>query len=53
MKVVPLRMEETAVEALDEAWGRHGYRIRVPFIRTALARLLREHGEEEAAAKVQ
>ena len=53
MKVVPLRMEETVVEALDEAWGRHGYKNRVAFIRAALARLLREYGEEEAASQVE
>jgi hypothetical protein len=53
MKVIPLRMEETVVEALDATWAKHGYKNRVAFIRTALANLLREHGEEEAAAKVE
>jgi hypothetical protein len=41
------------VEALDAAWARQGFKNRVAFIRTALAHLLREHGEEEAAAKVE
>ena len=49
MKVVPLRMEKSAVEALDEAWKRLGYTSRIGFIRAALGEKLVAEGEGEVA----
>jgi len=49
VKVLSVRLERAAVEALDAAWARHGFHNRLGFLRVALARLLREHGEDEAA----
>ena len=49
MKVVPLRMEKSVVEALDEAWKRLGFTSRIGFIRAALAEKLVVEGEGEVA----
>ena len=52
VKAVVIRLDEEALTALDEALRRQGYRTRVAFIRHALAHLLDDLGEREAAALV-
>ncbi|ACY15340.1 hypothetical protein [Haliangium ochraceum] len=52
-KILPLRMEAETVEALDDAWRRHGLRSRMDFFRHALGSYLTSLGEEEVAERVQ
>ena len=52
VKVLPLRMEAPAVEALDGAWERLGYPSRMAFLREAMSGLLAAKGEGEAAKLV-
>jgi hypothetical protein len=49
-KVLPLRMESTVVDKLDEAWRSRGIKNRMEFFRGALSHYLKELGAEEAAA---
>jgi hypothetical protein len=49
-KVLPLRMEATAVDKLDEAWRSRGIKNRMEFFRGALGHYLKHLGAEDAAA---
>jgi hypothetical protein len=49
-KVLPLRMEATVVDRLDEAWRSRGIKSRTEFFRGALGHDLRQLGAEEVAA---
>lgn len=51
-RVLPIRMEDPAVEALDAAWKRLGYKTRMAFIRDALGGLLEAKGEGVAAKAI-
>ncbi|ACY13577.1 hypothetical protein [Haliangium ochraceum] len=52
-KILPLRMEAETVEALDEAWRRHGLKSRMDFFRHALGSYLASLGEDDVAERVQ
>ncbi|ACY13608.1 hypothetical protein [Haliangium ochraceum] len=52
-KILPLRMEAETVEALDDAWRRHGLKSRMDFFRHALGSYLASLGEDEVAERVQ
>ncbi|ACY13352.1 hypothetical protein [Haliangium ochraceum] len=52
-KILPLRMEAETVDALDEAWRRHGLKSRMDFFRHALGSYLTSLGEDEVAERVQ
>jgi hypothetical protein len=49
-KVLPLRMETTVVDKLDEAWRSRGIKNRTEFFRGALGHYLKHLGAEKAAA---
>ena len=49
MMVLPLRMAEPDVEAIDAAWKRLGFKSRMAFIREAMGLVLEARGEGEAA----
>ena len=49
MMVLPLRMAEPDVEAIDGAWKRLGFKSRMAFIREAMGLALEARGEGEAA----
>jgi hypothetical protein len=49
-KVLPLRMEATVVDKLDEAWRSRGIKNRMEFFRGALCHYLKQLGAEDAAA---
>jgi hypothetical protein len=49
-KVLPMRMETTVVDKLDEAWRSRGIKSRMDFFRGALGHYLKHIGAEEAAA---
>lgn len=49
MMVLPLRMAEPDVEAIDGAWKRLGFKSRMAFIREAMGAMLEARGEGEAA----
>ena len=49
MMVLPLRMAEPDVEAIDAAWKRLGFKSRMAFIREAMGLALEARGEAEAA----
>ncbi len=49
-KVLPMRMETTVVDKLDEAWRSRGIKSRTEFFRGALGRYLRHLGADDAAA---
>jgi hypothetical protein len=49
-KVLPMRMETTVVDKLDEAWRSRGIKNRSEFFRGALGHSLKHIGAEEAAA---
>ena len=49
MMVLPLRMAEPDVEAIDAAWKRLGFKSRMAFIREAMGLALEARGEGEAA----
>ncbi|MGA7742754.1 MAG: ribbon-helix-helix domain-containing protein [Polyangia bacterium] len=49
-KVLPLRMESTVVDKLDEAWRARGIKNRMEFFRGALSHYLKHLGAEDAAA---
>ncbi len=48
-KVLPLRLPETTVQAIDKAWARQGLPSRMEFLRRALRSYMMELGEYEAA----
>jgi len=48
--VLPLRMEASVVDKLDEAWRSRGIRNRMEFFRGALGHYLKHLGAEDAAA---
>ncbi|ACY13222.1 hypothetical protein [Haliangium ochraceum] len=52
-KILPLRMEAETVDALDEAWRRHGLKSRMDFFRHALGSYLASLGEDDVAERVQ
>ena len=49
-KVLPMRMETTVVDKLDEAWRSRGIKSRTEFFRGALGLYLKHLGAEDAAA---
>ncbi|MGE0325893.1 MAG: ribbon-helix-helix domain-containing protein [Polyangiaceae bacterium] len=49
MKVLPLRLEATAIEQMDAAWKERGIKSRTEFFRQALAHYLAHVGAENAA----
>jgi hypothetical protein len=49
-KVLPLRMESTLVDKVDEAWKRQGLHSRMELLRRALEAFLANSGETEVAA---
>jgi hypothetical protein len=49
-KILPLRMEATIVDKLDEAWKRHGLHSRMDLFRKSLHDYLAGAGETEVAA---
>ena len=49
-KVLPMRMETTIVDKLDEAWRSRGIKNRTAFFRGALGHYLKHIGAEDAAA---
>jgi len=53
MKVLPLGMPESVVEALDKAWRRLGFKSRVEFLRQAIHDKLQAEGEDAVAELVQ
>jgi hypothetical protein len=50
MRVLPLRIEVSAIEQMDAAWRAHGIRSRTAFLRKALGSYLTGLGAHEAAA---
>jgi hypothetical protein len=48
-KVLPLRMESTVVDKLDEAWRSRGIKNRMEFFRGALGHYLKQLGAEDPA----
>ena len=51
-RVLPLRMHEETIQALDEVWRRQGLKSRMDFFRAALDLYLTHHEEHDAAALV-
>jgi hypothetical protein len=51
-KVLPLRMETTVVDKLDEAWKRQGLHSRTELFRKSLQTFLASQGEVDVAAMV-
>jgi hypothetical protein len=49
MKTVPLRMEKSTVEALDEVWRRLELTSRIGFTRAVMSERLVADGEEGGA----
>jgi len=49
-KVLPMRMETTAVNNLDQAWRSRGIKNRTEFFRGALVHYLKHIGAEDVAA---
>ena len=49
-KILPLRMEATVVDKLDEAWKRQGLHSRMDLFRKSLHDYLAGVGEDEVAA---
>ncbi|MCB9610157.1 MAG: hypothetical protein H6716_26455 [Polyangiaceae bacterium] len=49
MKVLPLRLEATAIEQMDAAWKERGIKSRTEFFRQALAHYLAHVGADNAA----
>jgi len=52
VKVLPLGMPVSVVEAMDAAWKRNGFPSRIAFIRQALSETLRAEGEDEVAEMI-
>ena len=51
VKILPLRLEAEAIEAMDAAWRDRGMKTRMEFLRRALGHYLLHVGAEEAAAR--
>ena len=51
-RILPLRMPVETVDALDDAWRRHGFKSRMEFLRRAVDGLLKGLGEAEVAERV-
>ena len=51
VKILPLRLEAEAVEAMDAAWRDRGMKTRMEFLRRALGHYLTHIGAADAAAK--
>jgi len=51
VKILPLRLDAEAVEAMDAAWRDRGMKTRMEFLRRALGHYLLALGAEEAAAR--
>ncbi len=50
VRILPLRLEATAVEQMDAAWKEHGMKSRMEFFRRALGHYLEHIGAHDAAA---
>ncbi len=50
VRILPLRLEATAVEQIDAAWKEHGMKSRMEFFRRALVHYLEHIGAHDAAA---
>ncbi len=51
MQVLPIRLPEADVAALDAAWRHHGFKNRMDFLRHALVTALIELGETDTARR--
>ena len=50
VRILPLRLEASAVEQMDAAWKEHGMKSRMEFFRRALGHYLEHIGAHDAAA---